>query len=502
MAARKKTRKPQPTGEDAPAHATPPSAAADAGAAAAAPPVAPAVSLPSIAAPSASVPVAIAPVTVVSSVAAPDTWPGGVTPTAEYAAALDYIRTGAGHLFVTGRAGTGKSTLLRALRDLVPEEMVVLAPTGLAAVNVGGQTIHSFFGLPPRLIRPDDIRRSRNGSVMRRLKLIVIDEISMVRSDLMWAIDQSLRLNRGRAREPFGGLRIVMFGDLHQLPPVVQEAEVAQHLEANFGGPFFFSMSTLREGAGTAMIELSQVFRQSDGTLLDVLNHIRDGAADEESLALLNERVHPIRTLSQGDAYVILTPTNAAAQRINAAYLEALPGAARCYEAGVAGEFNPNAQPTDMTLMLKPGAKVILLRNDADRRWVNGTVARVSRCEEKRVFIEIGSKEYEVEPAAWENRRYAYDQTEQKIVETVAGTFRQYPLRLAWALTIHKSQGLTLDKVYIDLGRGTFAHGQAYVALSRCRTLEGLALARPLKPSDILFDEAVTGYRDAFLSLC
>ncbi len=428
-------------------------------------------------------------------------WPGGITPTEEYAAALDYIRGGAGHLFVTGRAGTGKSTLLRALRDIIPDEMVVVAPTGLAAVNVGGQTIHSFFGLPPRLIRPDDIRRSRNGTVMRRLKLLVIDEISMVRSDLMWAIDQSLRLNRGRAREPFGGLRLVMFGDLHQLPPVVQEAEVAEHLESSFGGPFFFSLGSLREGAGTAMIELSHVFRQRDSTLLDVLNLIRDGSADEEALATLNERVHPVRTLSEGDPYVILTPTNAAAQRINVAYLDALPGTARRYEAGVAGEFNPNAHPTDTTLVLKPGAKVILLRNDADRRWVNGTVARISRCDEKRVFIDVDGKEYEVEPAAWENRRYAYDQTEQKIVETIAGTFRQFPLRLAWALTIHKSQGLTLDKVYIDLGRGTFAHGQAYVALSRCRSMEGLALARPLKPSDILFDEAVTRYRELFANL-
>lgn len=425
-------------------------------------------------------------------------WPGGIVPTAEYAAALDYIREGAGHLFVTGRAGTGKSTLLRALRDMVPDEMAVVAPTGLAAVNVGGQTIHSFFGLPPRLIRPDDIRRSRNGGVMRRLKLIVIDEISMVRSDLMWAIDQSLRLNRGRAREAFGGVRLVMFGDLHQLPPVVQEAEVAAHLESSFGGPFFFSVSALREGAGTGVIELSHVFRQSDSTLIDVLNRIRDGEADDECIATLNERVHPIRTLSQGDAYVILTPTNAAAQRINLAYLEALPGEGRRYEAGVSGEFNPNAQPTDATLVLKPGAKVILLRNDPDRRWVNGTVARVSRAEEKRVFIDIGGREYEVEPAAWENRRYAYDQTAQKIVESVAGTFRQFPLRLAWALTIHKSQGLTLDKVYVDFGRGTFAHGQAYVALSRCRTLDGLALARPLTPRDVIFDESVTGYRDVF----
>lgn len=425
-------------------------------------------------------------------------WPAGLTATEEHRAALEYARHGEGHLFVTGRAGTGKSTLLQSLREMLEGELVVLAPTGLAAVNVGGQTIHSFFGLPPRLIRADDIRRSRNGRVMRRLDLVIIDEVSMVRSDLMAAIDQSLRLNRGRPREPFGGCRLLMFGDLHQLPPVVQEAEVAEHLDSNFGGPFFFSVPSLLEGAGTALIELTQVFRQQDQALIRVLNRVRDGEADEEDLNALNERVAPIRTLSEGEPYVILTPTNAAAQRINMAYLDALPGQARSYEAGITGEFSPSAHPTDMTLVLKPGAKVILLRNDAERRWVNGTIARISRLEERQVWVEIDGKEYEIEPVAWEARRYAYDQIQERTVETVAGTFKQFPVRLAWALTIHKSQGLTLDRVYIDLGRGTFAHGQAYVALSRCRTMEGLALARPLRPKDILFDRSAMGYRDRF----
>ncbi len=430
-----------------------------------------------------------------------EAWPSGITPTDEYRLAIDHIRDETGHLFVTGRAGTGKSTLLRALRDLVPDELIVVAPTGLAAVNVGGQTIHSFFGFPPRLIRPDDIRRSRNGQLMRRMKFLVIDEVSMVRSDLMWAIDQSLRVNRGRPRESFGGVRLIMFGDLHQLPPVVQEAEVAEHLESSFGGPFFFSTPALREGAGTVRLELSHVFRQNDEKLVEVLNKLRDGDADEEVLAFLNTRVNPVRTLSEGDPYVILTPTNAAAQRINMAYLEALGGTPRKYEASLSGEYNAAAQPTDATLLLKPGAKVILLRNDPDKRWVNGTVARISRLDEKRVWISLNNEEYEVEPASWESRRYAFDKDQEKIVETVAGTFKQFPLRLAWALTIHKAQGLTLDRVYIDLGRGTFAHGQAYVALSRCRTLEGLALARPLSPRDVLFDVSATGYRDIFPSL-
>ena len=439
-----------------------------------------------------------------SAVPAPvsaDRWPAGIEPTQEYLAAYDYLKDGDGHLFVTGRAGTGKSTLLTCLKELITDEMVVLAPTGLAAVNVGGQTIHSFFGFPPRLIRPDDIRRSRNGRLMRRLKFLVIDEVSMVRSDLMWAIDQSLRLNRGRPREAFGGVRLALFGDLHQLPPVINDPEVAAHLDSEHGGPFFFSLASLGEGAGTALIELAQVFRQKDTALLEVLNKIREGEADEGDLALLNGRVHPIRTLSDGEPYVILTPTNAAAGRINMAYLNALDGRPRTYQAATTGEFNAAAQPTDAALTLKPGAKVMLLRNDPDRRWVNGTIARVSRLEEERIWIEVDGAEHEIEQASWESRRYAFDSAAEKIVESVAGTFRQFPLRLAWALTIHKSQGLTLDKVYIDLGRGTFAHGQAYVALSRCCTLEGLALARALRPSDILFDQAATGYRRTFGAL-
>lgn len=442
------------------------------------------------------------PTSLVPAPPAAHVWPDGVTPTDEYRTALSFLtEEQEGHLFVTGRAGTGKSTLLRTLQGALDAELVVVAPTGLAAVNVGGQTIHSFFGLPPRLLRSDDIRRSRNGQVMRKLSFLVIDEVSMVRSDLMWAIDQSLRINRGRPREPFGGVRLVLFGDLHQLPPVVQEAEVAAHLEQEFGGPFFFSVPALGEGAGTARLELTQVFRQSDEALISVLNRIRDGEVDEDDLAELNARVAPVRTLGEGEKFVILTPTNAAAHRINAAYLDALPGRAHTYEAGITGDFTAASHPTDSALTLKPGAKVILLRNDPERRWVNGTIARVSRLEDKRVMIEVAGREHELEPVSWEQRRYAYDKEQEKIVGTVAGTFKQYPVRLAWALTIHKAQGLTLDNVYIDLGRGTFAHGQAYVALSRCRSLEGLALARPLTPRDILFDRSALGYRDRFMAL-
>ncbi|MBU2532591.1 MAG: AAA family ATPase [Alphaproteobacteria bacterium] len=421
--------------------------------------------------------------------------------TPDFEAAFRFIDEGDGSLFVTGRAGTGKSTLLRLLRDKLQEEAVVVAPTGLAAVNVGGQTIHSFFGFPPRMIAPDDIRRSRNGRVMRKMRFLIIDEVSMVRSDMMWAIDQSLRINRGRPREPFGGVRLLLFGDLQQLPPVVQAGDEAGHLEENYGGVYFFCIPTLTEGDGTQLLELNKVFRQTDEVLVGVLNAVRDGQAGPREIDTLNQRVAPIRTLSEGQDHVILTPTNEAANRINRAYLNALPGAEYTYAAGVIGEFNQNAQPTESSLFLKVGAKVIILRNDADGRWVNGTVAEVSRLTESQVFVKINGREHEIEQASWENRRYAFDQTQEKIIETVAGTFRQFPLRLAWALTIHKSQGLTLDKVYIDFGRGTFAHGQAYVALSRCRTLDGLSMARPIRASDIKFDPNALSYKDLFGSI-
>jgi ATP-dependent DNA helicase PIF1 len=430
-----------------------------------------------------------------------DGWPAGVNATPDYDVALDFMQNQTGHLFVTGRAGTGKSTLLRALRDMTAQASVVVAPTGLAAVTAGGQTIHSFFGLPPKMIQPEDIRRSRNGGVMRRLKLLIIDEISMVRSDVMAAIDLSLRLNRSRQKEPFGGVRLLLFGDLHQLPPVVRGHEEAEYLESAHGGPFFFNVQALQEGAGTSLLELQTVFRQKDEALLTVLNRVREGDANERDLEVLNGRVSPIRTLSEGDPYVILTPTNDAAHRINNAFLNALAGEEKTYEAVTSGEFNENAAPTDTSLSLKVGAKVILLRNDADKRWVNGTIARITRLDESKVSVDVDGREYDVEAVSWENRRFAFDQKEEKIVETVAGTFKQLPLRLAWALTIHKSQGLTLDKVYIDLGRGTFAHGQAYVALSRCRTLEGMALARTLRPTDIKFEKAAMGYRDRFPTL-
>ncbi|HEY8194859.1 MAG TPA: AAA family ATPase [Hyphomicrobium sp.] len=428
-------------------------------------------------------------------------WPKGVIPTPAFERAAAFLEEPGGNLFVTGRAGTGKSTLLKALRDAYADRMVVLAPTGLAAINIGGQTIHSFFGFPPRLIQESDIRRSRNGRVMRKLDFLVIDEASMVRSDLMWGIDRAMRINRGRPKEPFGGARVLLFADLHQLPPVVQEREVLDHLIDTHGSPFFFLVPALREDSGTSLLELEQIFRQTDDALIRVLNAVRDGNVSDSDLAFINTRVSPIRTLAEGEPYVILTTTNAAAKRINIRYLEALPERAVRFNATITGDFNANVEPADPALELKPGAKVMMLRNDPDKRWVNGTIARISRLTDKQVFVEVAGREHEVEPVAWEHRRYAFDQSAEKIVETIAGTFKQFPLRLAWALTIHKAQGLTLDKVYVDLGGGTFAHGQTYVALSRCRTMEGLALARPLTRRDVMFDPEALGYREVFPTL-
>ncbi|NQX79929.1 MAG: AAA family ATPase, partial [Hyphomicrobiaceae bacterium] len=377
---------------------------------------------------------------------------------------------------------------------------VVVAPTGLSAVNAGGQTIHSFFNLPPKIIDSNDIRRGRNGRIMREIDYLIIDEISMVRSDMMWGIDQCLRINRECLEESFGGIRLVLFGDLHQLSPVVR-GEEAQLIEKKFGGPYFFCIPSLREGIGIKYLELSQVFRQTDELLKDILDSIRSGSLTSKYLDVLNDRVFPIRNLSRGQSYVILTTTNSTANRINLAYLNALPGETKAFNACIFGDFNVRTFPTEAELLLKVGAKVMLLRNDPDQRWVNGTIAEIVQLETDRILVRIEGNNYEIDPVLWENRRYVIDENKGKVVETIAGTFKQFPIRLAWALTIHKSQGLTLDQAYIDFGIKTFAHGQAYVALSRCRSLTSIVLARPLQLKDILFDPRASAYTNLFPSL-
>jgi ATP-dependent exoDNAse (exonuclease V) alpha subunit len=400
---------------------------------------------------------------------------------------------------VTGRAGTGKSTLLRYLRETTSKRVVVLAPTGLAAVNVGGQTIHSFFRLPPRLVDPSalgTIGAGPNATVIKRADTFVIDEVSMVRVDLMEGVDRALRQLR-RLDVPFGGAQVVLFGDPFQLPPIVREPALREYFDDRYGGPYFFCARAVE--APMRCVELRQVYRQQDGYFLAILNELREGDLGEDAAMALAERVRAFEELPEPDTYVTLTTTNLAAARLNTARLEALRGPERVFEAVVSGRFDPSAFPTDSTLRLRQGARVMMIRNDRAGRWVNGTLGEVAALAESTVTVRVDGASHEIERETWESVEHEYDRPRNTVVPRVAGTFRQYPVRLAWALTIHKSQGQTFDRVFVDLGRGTFAHGQAYVALSRCRSLEGLALARPLRPADLQFDPRVLAYRRRFM---
>jgi hypothetical protein len=427
-------------------------------------------------------------------------WPPRLRPTTEFEAAARLVVGDKRNLFITGKAGTGKSTLLRSLRANMGQNAVVLAPTGLAAVGVGGQTIHSFFGFPPRAINVKELRKSRKEKLFANLDAIIIDEVSMVRADLMDAVDVALRLNRGRPKEPFGGVQVVTIGDLHQLPPVVREGEEKQFLNDAYGGPYFFNAPVFG-AVDCAYLELNEIFRQDEEAFVNALNSIREGAADPAHLRTFNARVRPFTDLPKGSGHVILTPINSRALDINNSFLEALRGGESIYKASIKGEFDPSAYPTNEELLLKEGAKVILLRNDPDRRWFNGSIAKIDRLDGDKVWIDVDGHTYELEPAVWENIRYELDPDTKRLEEKVVGSFKQIPVRLAWALTIHKSQGMTLDKVHIDLGRGAFAHGQTYVALSRGRSLDGLALQRAIQPRDIIFDRNVLGYRMRFESV-
>ena len=410
------------------------------------------------------------------------------TPDDIYAAPASWVATGAGaqgNLFLTGRAGTGKSTLLKRFLEAAGDEAVVLAPTGVAAMNAGGQTIHSFFKLPPRLIEPPDIKRLRQGRVFRALKTMIIDEVSMVRADMLDAIDKSLKLNRGSKR-PFGGVRMILAGDLHQLPPVISGDE-APILEERYGGGYFFNAPAFRD-AEFALLALKHIFRQSDPKFLALLGAVRRGRLTEPDAELLQTLVSGRSALDASETHIVLTPNNNNAFRINQARLAALTGRAASFAAKVEGQFEERTYPTEADLELKEGARVMLIRNDPDGRWVNGSLATVEGFGKDSVIVAMEGRAYEIEPAAWEKYRYTVDTETKKIRREVVGTFKQMPLRLAYAVTIHKAQGLTLDKVYIDFDWGMFAHGQAYVALSRATSLAGLELSRALTPRDLVID--------------
>ena len=390
-----------------------------------------------------------------------------------------------GNIFLTGRAGTGKTTLLRRFLAEAGDRAVVLAPTGVAAVNVGGQTLHSFFKFPPRLLEPTDIRRLRSTRLIRAVETMIIDEISMVRADMLDAIDASLKLNR-KTKRPFGGVRVILSGDLHQLPPVVR-GEEAEILQERYGGPYFFNAPAFQD-AEFALLALKHVFRQDDPKFLALLGALRQGRLTEPDAVILQSRVTGRSPIQASETHVVLTPNNANAFRINQARLEELRTPARSFEAKVDGQFEEKSYPTEADLELKEGARVMLVRNDPEGRWVNGSLGTVEGFGSSSVIVKIDGRVYEIEEVAWEKFRYDLDPETGKVKREVVGTFKQVPLRLAYAVTIHKAQGLTLEKVFIDFDRGMFAHGQAYVAFSRARSLEGLEISRALRPSDLVID--------------
>ena len=410
------------------------------------------------------------------------------TPDTIYATPANWVATGTGaqgNLFLTGRAGTGKTTMLRKFLAGAGEKAIVLAPTGVAAMNAGGQTIHSFFKFPPRLIEPTDIKRLRSTRLVKAIDTMIIDEISMVRSDMLDAIDKSLKLNRASKR-PFGGVRMILSGDLHQLPPVVSGQE-APILRERYGGSYFFNAPAFKD-AEFSLLALKHVFRQAEPRFLALLGALRTGRVTPNDEAVLRGLVSTRSAVEASETHVVLTPNNANAYRINQARLEGLNTRSQTFEADVQGQFDEKAYPTEADLELKEGARAMLIKNDPEGRWVNGTLATVAGFSGTRVIVEIDDHVYEIEPTAWEKYRYELDPETKTVKREVVGTFKQMPLRLAYAVTIHKAQGLTLDKVFIDFDSGMFAHGQAYVAFSRARSLDGLSISRELRPRDLVLD--------------
>ncbi|MHB8771019.1 MAG: AAA family ATPase [Syntrophales bacterium] len=420
----------------------------------------------------------------------------------EFRSALALMEETRRHVFVTGRAGTGKSTLLTHFRSTTRKNLVVLAPTGVAAVNVCGQTIHSFFGFKPD-VTPAGIRRTgrdEKKNLYKTLTTIVIDEVSMVRADLLDCVDRFLRLNGPDGSLPFGGVQMILIGDLYQLPPVVK-GEQKSLFRDHYGTPYFFSAKAM-EGLDFALVELEKVYRQKDDEFVRLLNAIRNRTATEDDLALFNRRCDPEFQPPPEDCYIYLTSTNELADGINQQRLATLKGRIWTSQGVVEGDFGAEYLPTAVELRLKRGAQIMLLNNDASGRWINGTIGRVTGFVQDAEGQDMIAADLDtgepvaIAPYRWEIYRFFLKDGE--LASEVAGSFTQFPVRLAFAVTIHKSQGKTFEKAVIDVGRGIFAHGQMYVALSRCRTLEGIVLKRPLKKSHLLLDWQVVKFLTRF----
>lgn len=410
---------------------------------------------------------------------------------AEQHYALDRIQKLEGVVFLTGKAGTGKSTLLNLIKRTFRINMIVLAPTGVASVLVGGQTIHSFFKFPPGWISQKDYK-PLSKSMAEKIDLIVIDEISMVRADMLDHMDQLLRLSK-KQDKPFGGIPMLWVGDLYQLPPVVSSPEEKAYFEHHYTSPYFFSANVMKELDSFELIELEQVFRQNELHFIRLLNRIRLNECDEEDLDEINQRAHADPT-EDGLPAITLTSTNAQANQINLKELNKLDSSPKTYSAIMEGSINPSQFPAEQHLILKVGAQIMTLRNDPAKNFINGSIGILEELMPQSIRVKFPSQESSVEipMATWEIVRYIYE--DQTIKVNPVGSFTQLPVKLAWAVTIHKSQGKTFDKAIIDLGRGAFENGQTYVALSRCRTLDGVYLTQKLQWKDVRTDERVADF--------
>ncbi|TQO20085.1 PIF1-like helicase [Rhodoglobus vestalii] len=417
-----------------------------------------------------------------------------ITLSPEQAAVFAAIETTRDNLFVTGRAGTGKSTLLNHLSNNTSKQIVICAPTGVAALNVGGQTIHSLFRLPIGVIADHELEQNPQlRKLLNTIETLVIDEVSMVNADLLDAIDRSLRQARQRKNEAFGGVQVVLFGDPYQLAPVPGDPDERAYFEDRYRSLWFFD-ALVWEQTDLTIYELTSIHRQHEGEFKYMLNAVRHNGVTAEIAARLNEvGARPAPT----DGTITLATTNSAVTRINATKLARLPGKVRTAKAEISGEFGGRAYPADDELDVKVGAQVMFLRNDTNeggtQRWVNGSVGTVTKIA-STVWVEVDGRDYEVRPAVWEKFKYSYSARTKALRKDVVAEFTQFPLRLAWAVTIHKSQGKTYDRAIVDLGSRSFAPGQTYVALSRISSLEGLYLSRPLRPSDIIVDDNVVRF--------
>lgn len=419
----------------------------------------------------------------------------------EFRRALDLLQNTSKNVFITGKAGTGKSTLLEYFRQNTKKKVVVLAPTGVAALNVKGQTIHSFFRFKPdvTLDKVKKIVRDRKKNVYQAADSIVIDEISMVRADLLDCVDRFLRLNCVQERLPFGGKQMVFIGDLYQLPPVIKGKE-REIFKTRYKTGYFFSAHSF-EDLPMEFIELVKIYRQKDERFIEILNAIRNSTITQEMLNVLNMRHDPDFEPAEDEFHISLTTLNQLADRINSEQLQKIEGPACPVEGTIRGNFDQKNLPTQLVISLKVGAQVMLLNNDPYGRWVNGSVGRVEEIlgakggSPEIIIIELANGSLvEVEPFTWEIFEYRYEEGSNSIETRIIGSFTQFPLRLAWAITIHKSQGKTFQRIILDIQRGAFSPGQVYVALSRCTTLEGIVLRQPIQKKHVFMDWRVVDF--------